>query len=247
MNIAEYEKMYNLEDHYWWFQGRKYIILDLMNNFINKKDSLNILDIGCGTGMLLSELSRFGEPIGLDFSPLALAFCRKRGIKDLMRASVDDLPIKNNSIDIITAFDLIEHIEDDKKLCNSIFDICKNDGYFILTVPAYQFLWSKHDESLYHYRRYTKKQIEDMLTKAGFKINKLTYAITLTFIPIAIYRFIEKIFNKNSKPKSHLITLPEWINSLLIMTLKLESKILSKFNLPFGVSIICIAQKNVKI
>ncbi len=245
MNLEEYEKMYKLESSYWWFQGRKKIILELLKKYaLSKSVNSPILDSGCGTGLILQELNNYGFTIGLDFSPKALAYCKERGLNNLLKGDVSQLPIKSNQCEIVVSLDLLEHIEKDEIVLKEYHRILKKDGIICLAVPAHPFLWSSHDDALHHYRRYTKKGFKEILVKNHFDIIRYSYAISFTFVPIVIYRFLTKIFKKKkAKSNTHIIILPKFINNFLIFLLKIEAFLLRYINLPMGVSLICIAKK----
>jgi len=246
MNIEEYEKMYKLENTYWWFQGRKKIIFELMQKYVLRKSSNPlILDSGCGTGLILKELNSYGFTIGLDFSANALNYCKNRGIKKLVKGDVLHIPLNDNSCDVIVSLDLLEHIKEDEKVLKEYHRILKKDGFICLTVPAHPFLWSEHDDALHHYRRYTKKGFKELLLRNNFNLIRYSYAISFTFVPIVVYRFLTRVFRKkNKRSNTHLIILPNWANQLLIFVLKFEAVLLKFINLPVGVSLICVAKKD---
>jgi 2-polyprenyl-3-methyl-5-hydroxy-6-metoxy-1,4-benzoquinol methylase len=127
MDIAEYHKMHALERHYWWFQGRREVILTLLRHSVaalkrsDRADGhLRLLDIGCGTGMLMEDLMSFGRVVGLDFSPVALDYCKQRQLSALGRADVANLPVASESVDVVTALDLVEHVKDDVMLLSEV-------------------------------------------------------------------------------------------------------------------------------
>ncbi len=245
MQEAEYEKMYRFEDTYWWFQGRKSIIFSILDKYMSP-DSMKgekAVDLGCGTGLILSELNSYTLTTGVDFSLLALSFCKKRGIKDLVCADVSTLPFKDNSFDLIFALDLLEHIPDDYALMREIHRICRPGGKVMTTVPAYQYLWSEHDEALHHSRRYSKRQFRELITSTGFTPLKLSFCISFMFLPILLFRILQKTLKPNKKPKTHLIVLPNAINQLLIKLLEVEAWIVRRVNIPFGVSLLSLAEK----
>jgi len=248
MNIEEYEKMYNQENTYWWFQGRKQILFKMIRHYdLLKNGRARVLDIGCGTGLILQGISGKSYAIGVDFSPKALSFCEKRNLKNLVRGDVRDLPIAESSVDLVLALDLLEHIEDDERLMNEIRRILKPGGFLLATVPAHQYLWSEHDEALHHYRRYSKTDFLRLVKNRGFSLIKYSYVISLTFLPILVFRLGQKFYRffkpSKDKPKTHIIILPEGFNSLLIQILEMEGTLLKRLNFPFGVSLLCIAQK----
>lgn len=248
MNPEEYEKMYAQENTYWWFQGRKKILLGMIERFHLLGDgTLRVLDIGCGTGLILEGLSGRTFSLGLDFSPKALTFCRQRGLQNLIRGDVSHLPIADSSIDLILALDLFEHIENDRSLMREITRALKPGGCLLATVPAHQYLWSQHDEALHHFRRYSRGEFRSLVAESGLRLRKYSYVITFTYIPILLFRIAQKISHlfhpTNTKPKTHIIMLPGLLNSILIKVLELEGTLLKCMNLPIGVSLLCIAEK----
>ena len=248
MNPEEYDKMYKQENTYWWFQGRKDILFRMMKYHNLLEDGkARVLDIGCGTGLILEEITDQTFAIGMDFSMKALGFCQKRNLKHLVRGDVSNLPIASGGLELVLALDLLEHIEDDGALMKEIHRILKPGGYLLATVPAHPSLWSGHDEALHHFRRYTKQTFSRLVRESRFSIKKYSYVISFTFYPIFMFRMAQKLYRflikSRDKPKTHIIILPKIINSLLIKVLELEGWILQYLNLPFGVSLLCIARK----
>jgi ubiquinone/menaquinone biosynthesis C-methylase UbiE len=106
--------MYELEDHYWWFVGRRQLALGLLRESIRgSKSQYDVLDLGCGTGVVARELSTFAHPLCLDFSEIALDYCARRGLQRLVRGDGARMPLSDESFDGIVGLDIYEHIEDD--------------------------------------------------------------------------------------------------------------------------------------
>lgn len=247
MEHEEYSKMYEFEDSYWWFQGRKYMMGQIVSSLPNyATEDARILDLGCGTGLMLEHFSKTHWSAGLDFSNLALQFSQKKGANKLLQANVEDIPIADNSLDIITALDLAEHVANDDQMFAETYRTLKPGGRMVLTVPAHPFLWSDHDDALHHHRRYTRKELKKRLTEAGFEIERLSWSITFTFPIIVAFRLFQRCFQHSSRPKTHLILLPRWANSLLTMSVRLEALLLKYINLPFGVTLMAVAHKEAK-
>jgi len=242
MEDKEIERMCEFEENYWWFIGRKQIIISTLQNQLKDKTNLKILDVGCGTGGTTSSLTKFGTTYGTDFSTKALQFSNKRGL-NVLKSGVYELPFISETFDIITIFDTLEHIKDDLLVLKELKRILKNDGLIFLTVPAYQFLWSDHDVSLSHYRRYNAKKLSIVVERAGLKKVRISYMITILFPALAIFRLVSKLKKSNPNPTPSLIRVPKYVNKFLKKVLSLENKILQKINLPFGLSLICIVKK----
>src|SRR5579872_1235395 len=148
MNSEEYERMYCLEDSYWWFVGRHDLALTFLRSAYPGRNDLTILDIGCGTGAMSEKLAAYGAVVSADFSPLALAFSRRRHLDRLCAADAMRLPFRDGAFDVIVALDILEHVSDDAAALREFYRVLKPGGRVIATVPAYQSLWSAHDVAL---------------------------------------------------------------------------------------------------
>ena len=249
VNTEEYEKMYSLEDTYWWFQGRMHIIEAILAEFMTDRPRAGrVLDLGCGTGLMLERLAKF-RPAGLDFSPLSLQFCRQRGARNLMRGDVTALPLEDGSMDLVLALDLIEHVEHDDAMLVEVERVLRPGGWFMASVPAHQWLWSDHDVSLHHFRRYSYDGFKARLVEAGLEPVKYSFGITLSFLPVVVFRMMQRLWQSSiampneSRPKTHLIPLPWFVNTPLIWALRAEGAALRRMNLPVGVSLLALCRK----
>ena len=198
----------------------RHLITSLLETDYSREGRLQILDIGCGTGAMLDELAPFGTVVGADFSPEALQFCVTRGVGvDLTRADVRRLPFADASFDVVTAMDIIEHIDDDKAASCEIFRVLKPGGRLYVTVPAFPSLWSEHDEALHHYRRYTVPRLKDLFQRVGLSINKVSYTVTTLFPPIWVYRQISNLLPKRhaeGEKKANLVNFAGPVNAVLL-------------------------------
>jgi SAM-dependent methyltransferase len=246
MNSLEYDKMYQLEESNWWYAGRRDLVLKMADQISKafKYTSMNILDAGCGTGLNLKYLQTCGCSIGLDISEDALRFSRIRGLPSLVCGSADRLPFKNNVFDLVLALDVIEHIEDDKSAIKEFYRVLRTGGSLIVTVPAFMSLWSEHDLAVHHKRRYARPEICDLLRSGGFKIERASYWNLFLFLPVFAIRHIRRLLNSEHKRQTDLVELPSIINGFLLGLLGLERSMIGQFNLPIGISIICICKKN---
>lgn len=238
-----YEELYLLEEKHWWLIAKREISLKLLEHFIKKRD-LKILDIGCGTGKNIETLSKFGKTWGIDISPQAIKYCKKRGIKNIKLGKADQTGFKKSSFDIITLLDVLEHVDDNKTL-KEIYRILKPNGLLLISVPAYQDLWSKWDEVLRHKRRYSKESLQTLCKKNNFTIKKISYMFSFLLPPVFILRKIKSLLYNNDYPSDFRLTHPV-ISFLLLGLSRLEHKFVLKKTIPFGTSIICILKKNEK-
>jgi SAM-dependent methyltransferase len=243
MEEHEYKTMFELENDYWWFVARRNLVEEIVKTQASNCKNPKIFDVGCGTGANLAVFSEYGKSFGIDMASSAIKFCRSRGLNNLVISKVESLAYLSESFDIITALDVLEHIDDDVTAMKELYRVCKTGGTLLVTVPAYGFLWSEHDEALHHRRRYAAYELRNKLTLVGFDVERCTYFITFFFFPILFIRILQSIFKNSTHPKTSHVQLPPVVNKLMISILSLEQWFLHFINLPFGVSIVCIARK----
>jgi SAM-dependent methyltransferase len=241
MNTAEYARMFENEDRYWWFVSRRELVMDLVRRYVAKPDPV-IVDIGCGTGATATALGRVGRVVGIDFSPLALKACSSRGLGELLRAKAEAIPLATGSVDAIVATDILEHLDDDLAALSEFRRILKPGGQVVMTVPAYQFLWSEHDVALMHRRRYVAAQIGELAARAGFRPVRLGYALSLLF-PLALGRVFKRRAASDRPPEAQIKPIPEWLNAALIRFQRLETAMFRRVSLPWGLSVVTVLQK----
>jgi len=253
MNKEEYKTHYKLEDEFWWFRGRRLISFMLLNSFLKNKKDNRLLDVGCGTGINLKNLGKFGKVYGADISKEALKFCKERKFKNLKISSIENLKYPNNFFDIITSFNVLCCVKDDFLAMKEMYRVCKPGGLILITSSAIPFLYSKlrteHDLSAHTLRRYDKKRMKTIVTSAGFEIKRLTHMNMFLCPAIIVMRIIKKILRPNikrSESKSDLVILPRFINNILFFIIKTEAGIIRHFDLPIGLTLICVAQKPFK-
>jgi ubiquinone/menaquinone biosynthesis C-methylase UbiE len=202
---------------------------------------MKILDVGCGTGVVLTELAKRGDATGFDFSDKALEYCRNRGHNDLVLGNAEELPFESETFDAVVGLDIFEHVEHDERAFAEVRRVLKPGGILILSVPAFQSLWGPHDVALMHFRRYRRREMADKLKRAGLEPLKVSYSVFLLFPLVACIRFFEK--RKRGPAEASLPPLPVWLNSALIALQTFESKLLNIANLPWGSSVIAVARK----
>ena len=268
MRPLNYEVMFDVEDHHWWFVGRRAIVFSQIENVLGENPGtrastnigraefssepriaqaahaspeIRILDIGCGTGATLDHLKRYGRTHGIDLSELPLSFSRKRGHQRVMRASATDLPFESDSFDLVTTLDVVEHLDNDVKGLTEIRRVLKPGAPAIIFVPAFQSLWGPNDDQSGHKRRYRLKELRAAVMEAGLRIERISYANFAMFLPIWIGRKILNALGRDEQAENR-INHPV-INNLLAKIFSSEARWLLRHNLPFGVSIICVARK----
>lgn len=232
---------HELEENYWLFRGRRDIIYKLIKDY--KRDT-EILDIGCSIGALIGFLKGrgFKRLRGIDIDEKAIEICRQKGIIDIRVADAEKTGFKNQQFDIVIASDVLEHIKDEGKALLEWHRILKSGGKLIVFVPAFKFLWSKHDEVNLHYRRYSKSSLIEVLKKNGFGIERSSYWNFSLFLPACLVRILQRLLSGDKK--SQLPEVNIFLNKTLEYILKLENNFLSGgINLPVGISIFAIARK----
>src|SRR6476661_10367894 len=245
MQQHTYAIMDEVEGSHWWFVGRRKILESFLEPIIKKlrtpDSALRILDVGCGTGANIEMLSQYGEAEGVDVSDDALEFCRLKGLK-VQKGLAESLPYADESFDLTTALDVVEHLDDDIAGLKEMFRVTKSAGYSLIFVPAFMWLWGVQDDISNHRIRYTKKQIVERLERAGYNVERATYANWTFFAPILAGRTIMKL--TGIKPESENNITISGLNGVFGRLFGSESLWLKRFNFPLGVSIVVVAKKN---
>ncbi len=233
------------EERHWWFLWRGEMIESLVRS-LSPAPKTNILDVGCGTGMMVEGLGGYGRVVGIELASEALVYCKRRGIPAVQGTALS-LPIRANAGEIITSLDLIEHVDDDVAALREIHRVLKPGGVVIITVPAFQILWSSHDEVNLHRRRYSTRQLRTAVEAAGFETIRLTYTNTMLFLPVLAFRLLKKTFrrgaNGSTASEADIGHVSAPVNWLLLRLLRAETWAFGKMKRPFGVSILMVARK----
>lgn len=240
MNEDEYRSMARYEDSYWWHLGRNAIVDRVLDRF-GCVDA-QLLNIGCGTGGTIPMLQRRGRVTNVDMSETALAICRERGIDDLVLHDGGDLPFEAQSFDVAAALDVLEHIDDDRSALREWSRVLRPGGMLLVTVPAYQWLWSDHDVALHHQRRYARPALVARLEEAGFRVAYASYAVAFSFPLVVGYRLLSRVRRQEERAASY-VAIPKSVNRLFTAILRGESRFLARSSLPFGTSIVAVAYK----
>lgn len=243
MNIVEYQRMEQYETSYWWHVGRLKIIEKELERQIGDKRPLKILNIGCGTGGTIRTLEKFGQVVNVDVSDEAIKFMAKHGFDNIIKVDGIDLPFDTASFDLVCAFDVLEHIDRDTDALREWKRVLKPGGKLVLTVPAYQWLWSCHDECLHHFRRYNVGQLKTITRHVHFRSVRLSYAIAFSFPLVVGFRMLAKLGRERPTAASSYVELSPTINKLFTKLLFIEASWHRVIKFPFGTSILAVFKK----
>lgn len=221
-------------------------MIRLLDDYLTPRADARLLDVGCGTGTMLIHLKRYGSTFGVDMDHEAVKFCNERNLQTVAQATAGNLPFAEDAFDLLTMLDVLEHIPDQDGALAEANRVIRPGGFLMVAVPAYQFLWGAQDEVSQHRRRYTAQQLNSRIADAGLRVRRLTYFNTVLFPPIAAIRLFRRAVPKARSTVSDFnFPAPGPLNAVLGGIFGSESAILARINMPFGVSILCLAQKPV--
>jgi 2-polyprenyl-3-methyl-5-hydroxy-6-metoxy-1,4-benzoquinol methylase len=238
-----YAQYYHHERKHWWFVVRSLILQDRIKEF-KQTSPLKILNIGVATGRTSEILATFGAVDSVEYDVDCCNFLRENLKMEVINASITELPFDDEAYDLVCAFDVIEHVEDDSRAVAEMLRVCKRDGHVFVTVPAFMSLWSDHDIINHHFRRYKRAQLVQLFNNQPIgKIKRSFYFNSLLFPFIYVFRKL-KPQQQSKEIKSDLETNSSSIaNKFLYFLFNLERPFLKKFSFPVGVSIGLIFKK----
>lgn len=242
MEQQAYREQFAWEDAHWWFRGRRAVIWALLVR-TGRAGGLRLLDAGCGTGRNLLEFAALGTVQGIDSSPEAIEFCRRRGIEGARQGRIEELPFDDDSFDLILATDVLEHLEDDSVALAELRRVAAPGARLLATVPAYRWLWSQHDDVHHHFRRYTLRGLRERLAATGWDPLAWSYFNTTLLVPIAAVRLTARRRPVPENGCSDVRLTPRALNRLLAQPMRLEAALIGRgARLPAGVSIGIVAK-----
>jgi SAM-dependent methyltransferase len=232
--------MLEVDEHHWWYRGRRRIIRTELDRLPLPPDAM-VLDAGCGSGRTMQELVDYGEVHGVELDPEAAAMAASRGHGEVRIGRLEELPWEPATFDLITCLDVIEHTPDDETALRELRRVCKPGGWLLATVPAYQALWSLHDEANHHYRRYSRPSLAAPAATAGWQVQRMTSFNSLLLAPAAAFRVAQRRRRGNGSYTPELHLGPEWLNAVLERPLQIEARWLARGRtLPVGMSLLAV-------
>ncbi len=246
MRTEEYAAMFRVEDSHWWYVGMRQVADALLRHRFNgRTGALDILDAGCGTGGNSAHLRGYGRVIGIDVSSDALSFARARPGLRLTRGSVERLPFRDESFDLVVSNDVLCHLQvaDDARAAAEFGRVLRPGGVLYLQLPAFERLRSHHDVAVHTEHRYTRDELRGLLAGAGLAVDRLTYANALLFPAAAAWRVAHRRERPEDVDHSDVHPVPALLNRALRTALALEAPVISRYDLPFGLSVIGVARR----
>lgn len=236
-----YDRMRALEQDHWWFAARRDILADQIAR-LRLPRGARILEVGCGAGGNLAMLGRFGTVCGVEPDDESRAYAAERSGADIRPGLLPDgLPDFGDGFDLVAAFDVVEHVDDDLGAVAALGRLLRPGGYLITTVPAHPWMWSRHDERHHHKRRYRSPAYRAMFDAAGLTVRRESYFNSLLFPPIAAVRGAKVLLGRADSEDDAMPPAP--LNAVLRGLFAAEKALLRTVDLPFGVSILLIAQR----
>lgn len=245
MEKEEYVRMFTLESEHWWYVSLHDICAKYVSDFtgVNVKKKIKIFDAGCGTGRMMELLSGFGSVEGIDWSPDAVSFCKKRGLSGVSRGNLNTYVFKKK-YDIIICNDVLYHsaIKSDSAVIDKFYKALKPGGMLILHLAAFDILKRNHDTVVQGARRYRRKPSRLMLERSGFAVVKASYRMSFLFFPLLFIKLIENRISRHGAA-SDLKTVQPMVNKIALLAARIENFILRFVRIPFGSSLFIVSKK----
>lgn len=235
----DYElQTHRAEDRHWWYRGRRQVLRAVIDHWPPPAGA-RILDAGCGSGRNMVELARYGKTTGIELSPASARIARERDLGEIVEGSISQMPFADDSFDLTVCLDVIEHLEDDVGALEELRRVTAPGGSLLVTVPAYQWLWSSHDELNHHHRRYSRATLLAASEAAGWQCVLSTHFNSL-LLPAAItLRVLDRLNQRAAKSSLDLWIPPAPLNWLLRQPLQLEGSLIGHgLRIPAGLSLL---------
>jgi len=232
-----------VDGHHWWYRGRRRIIRAELDRLPLPRPA-GVLDAGCGSGRTLEELVDYGTVAGLELDPDAAEMARSRNLGEVMVGRLEELPWADASFDLITCLDVIEHTPDDRPALAELHRVTRPGGFLLVTAPAYQSLWSQHDQANHHFRRYSRASLRAAVTTAGWNVCRISSFNSVLLAPAAAVRLAQRRRGPGDGYTTDLDVGPRWLNSVLEQPLRAEAGWLGRGGtLPAGLSLVAVLRR----
>jgi SAM-dependent methyltransferase len=237
----DYElQTHQAEDRHWWYRGRRKVLERVVED-LRLPARARILDAGCGSGRNMVELARHGTVTGVELADASVSLARERGAGEVIAGSVLEMPFEADSFDLAASLDVIEHLEDDLTALRELRRVVAPGGSLLITVPAYQWLWSGHDEINHHFRRYTRRSLQRAGEAAGWHQVRTTYFNSLLLPAAIMLRVLDRFSRKTTESSLDLWVPPQPLNWLLERPLQLEAAMIGRGGrIPAGLSLLAV-------
>ena len=244
MQTDEFAALVEYDEHHWWYAGRRRVLHAVLGK-LPLPEGAQVLDAGCGTGRTMDELLDYGEVHGFDLNPLGAEHARGRGHGDVRVARVEEIPYPDDSFDLVTCLDVIEHTPDDAVSLRELRRVTRPGGWLLVTVPAYQLLWSSHDVANQHYRRYRRSQLAGAGVSAGWEPGTWTYFNTVLFLPGAAVRVLERLRRPHKRRgRPNVALTPRSWDGVLEWPMRLEASLIHRgARLPVVMSLLMVFRR----
>ncbi len=249
MDRSAYDRWFELEDRHFWRIAKRELILELVERWKPEPvggEPLKLLDIGGACTLLTRELGRFGDITLVEHDEKTARFAEETlGLRVHHGSLPDRLPVKG-PFDVVTLIDVLEHIDDDITAARAVLDIMRPGGLLVASVPAVPLLWGEHDISVHHRRRYMARTLRPVLDAAGFKIERLTYHTSLLFPAVFAQRMYSRLRKGIKEHAEYPVTVPPAIiNRPFYSIMNLERRLMRRFDMPIGSSLVAICRRPV--
>jgi SAM-dependent methyltransferase len=235
MERRAFELLYESESS-WWYEGRALVSNKVLKCFQKKDHSQKVADVGAGFGGMFPILSAHGIVDAFEPDNEARSACKERGY-NAVDTFDSEHTLPKDAYDLIALCDVLEHIKEDEKFLLNLAKTVRTRGGLLLTVPAFQSLWSAHDVEHHHYRRYRKHELVSLLERSGFTVHYAGYWNMLLFIPALIVRL-------TGRSGSSSLSMPRMLDRLFFLAISLESLLIPYLSLPFGTGLIVYATRS---